>query len=181
MLPPATAAGLNTLGHDDVAVAEAGFTGSDNAVIYEAAVEQQRVVVTENFADFASIIKHRLAAGEPVTAVVFVRKHQHPRAGSRSRTPPAPMGRRQPEALSGRPLALTRRFHRSDFVATPESDIDSTYPIPPPVPGWSPLAQSGGAFAMSGPAGRRRGTRRRGEGCGDDGRHQRGEAAGTFG
>ena len=82
MLPPATAAGLNTLGHEAVAVAEAGLAGSDDAAIYEAAVEQQRVVVTENFADFATIIKDRLAGGEPVTAVVFVRKHQHPRGSA---------------------------------------------------------------------------------------------------
>ena len=82
MLPPATAAELNTLGHDAVAVTEAGLAGSDDAAVYEAAVEQQRVVVTENFADFATIIKDRLAGGEPVLAVVFVRKHQHPRGSA---------------------------------------------------------------------------------------------------
>ena len=82
MLPPATAAELNTLGHDAVAVAEAGLAGSDDAAVYEAAVEQQRLVVTENFADFATIIKDRVAAGEPSVAVVFVRKHQHPRGSA---------------------------------------------------------------------------------------------------
>ena len=82
VLPPATAGELNTLGHDAVAVAEAGLAGSDDAGVYEIAVEQQRVVVTENFADFATILKDRLAGGEPVQVVVFVRKHQHPRGSA---------------------------------------------------------------------------------------------------
>ena len=82
MLPPATATELNTLGHDAVAVAEAGLAGSDDAALYQAAVEQQRVVVTENFADFATIVKDRLAGGEPSMAVVFVRKRRHPRGSA---------------------------------------------------------------------------------------------------
>ena len=82
MLPPATAAELTTLGHDAVGVAEAGLAGSDDAALYQTAVEQQRLVVTENFADFATIIKDRLADGEPSVAVVFVRKHQHPRGAA---------------------------------------------------------------------------------------------------
>ena len=82
MLPPAMATELNTLGHDAVAVAEAGLAGGDDAAVYEAAVEQQRLVVTENFADFATIIKDRLAGGEPSVPVVFVRKHQHPRGSA---------------------------------------------------------------------------------------------------
>ena len=79
MLPPATAAELNVLGHDAVGVAEAGLAGSDDITVYETAVEHQRVVVTENFADFATITTDRHAAGEPSVAVVFVRKQQHPR------------------------------------------------------------------------------------------------------
>ena len=82
MLPPAAAAELNALGHDSVGVAEAGLAGSDDATGYELAVEQQRAVVTENFADFATIVKDRLAAGEPSVAVVFVRKRQHPRGSA---------------------------------------------------------------------------------------------------
>ena len=82
MLPPATAAELNALGHDAVGVAEAGLAGSDDATVYETAVEQQRVVVTENVADFATVTKDRLAAGEASGAVVFVRKHQHPRGSA---------------------------------------------------------------------------------------------------
>lgn len=82
MLPPATAADLNALGHDAVGVAEAGLAGCDDVTVDEAAVEQQRLVVTENFADFATITKDRLAAGETSVAVVFVRKHQHPRGAA---------------------------------------------------------------------------------------------------
>lgn len=82
MLPPATAAELNALGHDAVGVAEAGLAGCDDAAVYETAVEQQRLVVTENVADFATITKDRLAAGETSVAVVFVRKHQHSRGSA---------------------------------------------------------------------------------------------------
>ena len=82
MLPPATAAELNALGHDAVGVAEAGLAGSDDATVYETAVEQHRLVVTENVADLAKITTDRHAAGEPAVAVVFVRKHQHPRGSA---------------------------------------------------------------------------------------------------
>ena len=79
MLPPATAADLVALGHEALGVAEAGLAGSDDATVYETAVEQQRVVVTENFADFATITNDRHAAGSPTVPVVFVRKRRHPR------------------------------------------------------------------------------------------------------
>ena len=82
MLPPATAAELNALGHDAAGVAETRLAGSDDATVYEVAVEHQRVVVTENFADFATITTDRHAAGEPSVAVLFVRKRQHPRGSS---------------------------------------------------------------------------------------------------
>ena len=79
MLPPATATELAALGHDAVAVAEIGLAGSTDAAVYQAAVEQQRVVATENFADFATIVGDRHAGDEPVTPVVLVRKDRHPR------------------------------------------------------------------------------------------------------
>ncbi|MCY3617619.1 MAG: DUF5615 family PIN-like protein [Acidimicrobiaceae bacterium] len=82
MLPPATTAELTALGHEALSVVEAGLGGSDDAAVYETAVEQQRVVVTENFADFATITNDRLAAGAPCVPVVFVRKHQHPRGSA---------------------------------------------------------------------------------------------------
>ena len=82
MLPPATATELTTLGHDAVGVAEIGLAGSDDVTVYQTAVDQQRVVVTENFADFATIIKDRRAGDEPATPVVFVRKDRHPRGSA---------------------------------------------------------------------------------------------------
>ena len=82
MLPPATAAELAAFGHEALSVAEAGLGGSDDATVYETAVEQQRVIVTENFADFATITNDRLAAGAPSVPVVFVRKRQHPRSSA---------------------------------------------------------------------------------------------------
>ena len=82
MLPPATAAELTVLGHEALSVAEAGLGGSNDDTVYEAAVEHQSVIVTENFADFATTTNDRLAAGAPCVPVVFVRKHQHPRGSA---------------------------------------------------------------------------------------------------
>ena len=82
MLPRATAAELNALGHEAVGVADAGLAAGDDATVYATAVEQQRVMVTENFADFAALTQERLAAGEPCVAVVFVRKRDHPRGSA---------------------------------------------------------------------------------------------------
>ena len=82
MLPPSAAAELAALGHEALSVAQAGLGGSDDAAVYETAVEQQQVIVTENFADFATITKDRLAAGAPCVPVVFVRKRHHPRGSA---------------------------------------------------------------------------------------------------
>ena len=80
MLPPSTAAEMATLGHEALSVAEAGLAGSDDDALYETAVEQECVIVTENFADFATITNDRLATGAPCVPVVFVQKRQHPAA-----------------------------------------------------------------------------------------------------
>ena len=82
MLPPAAAAELAAFGHDALSVTEAGLAGRDDAAVYQTAVEQQRVIVTENFADFAAITNDRLAAGAPCVPVVFVRKRQHSRGSA---------------------------------------------------------------------------------------------------
>ena len=82
MLPPATAAGLAALGHEAFSVAEAVLADSDDDALYETAVEQECVIVTENFADFATITKDRLAAGAPCVPVVFVQKRQHLRGSA---------------------------------------------------------------------------------------------------
>ncbi len=82
MLPPATAAELTEFGHEAVSVAQAGLAGSEDATVYESAVEQRRVIVTENFADFAKITSDRIAAGAPCVPVVFVQKLRHPRGSA---------------------------------------------------------------------------------------------------
>ncbi|MCY4621984.1 MAG: DUF5615 family PIN-like protein [bacterium] len=82
MLPPATAAELTEFGHEAVSVAQARLAGSEDATVYENAVEQRRVIVTENFADFAKITSDRIAAGAPCVPVVFVQKLRHPRGSA---------------------------------------------------------------------------------------------------
>ena len=82
MLPPSTAAELAALTHDALSVAESELASSDDDTLYETAVEQERVIVTENFADFARIEKDRLAAGGPCVPVVFVQKRLHPRGSA---------------------------------------------------------------------------------------------------
>ena len=57
MLPPATAAQLNALGHEAVSVVEAGLAGADDAAVYALALDHQRVVVTENYTDFAVLAR----------------------------------------------------------------------------------------------------------------------------
>jgi predicted nuclease of predicted toxin-antitoxin system len=81
MLPPSTATELVRLGHDAVAVHTAGLTETADAIVYAWAVEESRIVVTENFSDFARLVDDRRAAGTDRTAVVFVRKDDHPRRG----------------------------------------------------------------------------------------------------
>ncbi|WP_420433503.1 DUF5615 family PIN-like protein [Candidatus Poriferisocius sp.] len=82
MLPPTTAEELNALGHDAISVAAVGLAGADDESIYAEALKQSRVVVTENFSDFAVIAAHRLANDYPCTPVVLFRKADHPRSGA---------------------------------------------------------------------------------------------------
>ena len=79
MLPPATAERLNQLGHDAVSVHDVGLAGADDDDVFGYAVANQRVVVTENFADYAVILEQRQSRDEPCVPVVFVRKSAFPR------------------------------------------------------------------------------------------------------
>lgn len=79
---PAVADHLQQLGHDALGVAAAGLAETDDAVLFAAAVEQDRVVVTENFGDFSQILTQRSAAEKPCVPVVFVRKRNFPRGGA---------------------------------------------------------------------------------------------------
>lgn len=81
MLPPATATELNALGHDAVSVADPVLAASSDEFVYRLAVDERRVIVTENFADFAKITEQRIASEEQCVPVVFVRKRDFPRGG----------------------------------------------------------------------------------------------------
>lgn len=81
MLPPETAVELTRRGHDAVSVAGLGLGGQPDPVIFDTAVVQARIVVTENVADYAVLVDHRLRNNEPAVPVVFVRKADLPRRG----------------------------------------------------------------------------------------------------
>lgn len=82
MLPPATAGELDALGHDALSVAAVGLVGADDETVYAEALSQDRVVVTENAADFAAIVAQRLADDQPCVPVVLVRKADHTPGGA---------------------------------------------------------------------------------------------------
>jgi predicted nuclease of predicted toxin-antitoxin system len=82
ILPPDTAAELNRRGHDATSVAGLGLAGQPDPAVFDRAVAEGRVVVTENVADFAALLDQRLRNDEPATPVVFVRKGDLPRRGA---------------------------------------------------------------------------------------------------
>lgn len=82
MLPPATAEELNRRGHDASHVNDLGLAGESDPAVFEAAVTQSRIVVTENIADYATLLDQRLRNDEACVPVVFVRKTDLPRGGA---------------------------------------------------------------------------------------------------
>jgi len=82
MFPPAVADELRDRGHDAVAVLERDMQGAPDADVFELAVKEQRVVVTENFADFAALVEQHQTDNKPSTPVVFVRKSSLPPGGA---------------------------------------------------------------------------------------------------
>ena len=82
MLPPETAAALTRLGHDATSGAALGLSGQPDPVMFDRAVAEQCIVVTENVADFAVLLEQRLRNDEPAVPVVFVRKADLPRRGA---------------------------------------------------------------------------------------------------
>jgi predicted nuclease of predicted toxin-antitoxin system len=81
MLPPAAASELNRRGHDAARVNDLGLAGQPDPMVFDAAVAQSRIVVTENVADYAALLDQRLRNDPPATPVVFVRKADLPRRG----------------------------------------------------------------------------------------------------
>jgi predicted nuclease of predicted toxin-antitoxin system len=82
MLPPETAGELCGRGHDATSVAALGLAGQPDPVVFDRAVAETRVVVTENVADFAALLDLALRHDEPATPVIFVRKGDLPRRGA---------------------------------------------------------------------------------------------------
>jgi predicted nuclease of predicted toxin-antitoxin system len=82
MLPAAAAVELADRGHDAVSVLDIGMGGAADAEIFDRAVREDRVVVTENFGDYATLAAQRLSREEPCVPVVFVRREDLPRRGA---------------------------------------------------------------------------------------------------
>ena len=82
MIPPAAADELDRLGHDAVSVLRIEMGAADDARVFERAVTDGRVIVTENFADFAALLADRQNRGERSTPIVFVRRDNFPRRGA---------------------------------------------------------------------------------------------------
>lgn len=82
MLPAATAELLNEQGHDATSVFDADLAGSTDAELFDYAVAEDRVIVTENFADYSLILSQRLGGDQPCVPVVFVRKSDFPQGGA---------------------------------------------------------------------------------------------------
>jgi predicted nuclease of predicted toxin-antitoxin system len=82
MLPYATADALNECGHDATSVVRAGRSGAADSAVFDYAVAEERVIVTENFADFTAILEQRLSRDQNCVPVVFVRKDRLARRGA---------------------------------------------------------------------------------------------------
>jgi predicted nuclease of predicted toxin-antitoxin system len=82
MFPHAVAEEFRARDHDAVAVFELNLQGTPDEEVFDLAVNEDRVVVTENFADFAALVERRQATDEPCTPVVFVRKSSLPTGGA---------------------------------------------------------------------------------------------------
>lgn len=81
MLPPSLADELTALGHAAVAAVREGLVGATDDEVYQRAVDEGRVLVTENSADFAALTERHAAAEDPLATVVFVRKAAFPASG----------------------------------------------------------------------------------------------------
>lgn len=73
MLPPESAVSLNQSGHDARSVLNRQANMLDPN-IFQLAVDEGRIIVTENFGDFSALLARRLSSGQPCVPVVFVHK-----------------------------------------------------------------------------------------------------------
>lgn len=82
MLPRAAVDALNERGHDAVSVVDIDLRSASDDRVYSTAVEQGRIVVTEDDDDFERILMQTFAAGSAVVPVVVVRKARLGRGGA---------------------------------------------------------------------------------------------------
>jgi predicted nuclease of predicted toxin-antitoxin system len=81
MLPRTLAQRLTELDHGAVSVHDLELAGATDNDVFELAVVQDRLIVTENFADFVRVLEDRQSSDAPAVPVVFVRKSNFPRGG----------------------------------------------------------------------------------------------------
>ena len=112
MFPPTATAELRRLGHDARSVAGSMLAGTDDEHLYELAIGEGRVIVTENFADYASLVAQNLERGAPPWTRCL-RSQERPalgqRVGTGARASTRRMGRYQSVSVARFPLAVTAR------------------------------------------------------------------------
>ncbi len=81
MLPRTVALRLSELGHGAVSVHDVELTPAADDDVFEFAVLQDRLIVTENFADFVRLLESCGSSDAPRVPVVFVRKSNFPKSG----------------------------------------------------------------------------------------------------
>lgn len=99
MLSPDIADRLRQLGHDAASVLEVGLAATEDAIICDRARAESRVMVTENFADYAQqhdltllFVRRRRFSSPAVTSAAIIRwveEHPAPYPGVHWLTPPA--------------------------------------------------------------------------------------------
>lgn len=82
MLPHAAAEALSQLGHDAVSVISIGLRQAPDAVVYQAAIDQDRILVTEDRGGFAPLAKRDLDAGRSSASIVIVHRDDFGRGGA---------------------------------------------------------------------------------------------------
>jgi predicted nuclease of predicted toxin-antitoxin system len=78
MFGPDAAERLNLAGHDAVHVNDVGLGGAPDRDVLAYASEDDRIVVTENAADFVPLLDARIATGLPTSPVVIALKRNLP-------------------------------------------------------------------------------------------------------
>ena len=82
MSPEACTQRLSALGHDAISVREIGLRGCSDAEVLSVAIDQDRILVTENFGDFSVLLEQSLSRDDPCIPIVFVHRTHFPRPGA---------------------------------------------------------------------------------------------------